>query len=131
MAELIYPKLSYEIVGILFKVDNKIGYGHRESLYQSTISSLLEDNKIKFEEQVKSEIVIDDKKIKYYFIDFLIDNKIVLEIKSGERFNRENIAQVYDYLKAKDLQLGIIANFTKHGVKFKRIIYKKQHTNNE
>jgi len=125
MANLIYPELSYKIVGILFQVDNQIGYGHRENLYQAAISYLLKENKIPFKEQLKSDIKIDQKSIKSYYLDFLIDNKIVLEIKSGERFNKENIAQVYDYLKANHLGLGIIANFTKQGVKFKRIIYKK------
>jgi len=125
MVELIYPELSYKIVGILFQADNQIGYGHRESLYQAAISKLLKDNKINFKEQLKSNIKISGKPVKSYFIDFLIDGKIVLEIKAGDRFNRENIAQVYDYLKANDLRLGIIANFTKRGVKFKRIVYKK------
>ncbi|MCL5407450.1 MAG: GxxExxY protein [Patescibacteria group bacterium] len=124
MVELIYPELSYKIVGILFKVDIQIGYGHRESLYQAAITSFLKDNSIPFKEQLKSEIKLGKNSIKRYYLDFLIDNKIVLEIKAGDRFNRENISQVYDYLKAKNLNLGIIANFTKQGVKFKRIIYK-------
>lgn len=124
MADLIYPELSYQLVGILFEADNQIGYGHRESLYQSAIKKLLEENKIDFQEQLKCQINIGNQPIKKYFLDFLIDNKLILEIKAGDRFNRENIAQVYDYLKANNIKLGIIANFTKHGVKFKRIIYK-------
>ena len=124
MAELIYPELSYQIVGLLFQADNKIGYGHRESLYQSTIKLLLQENKIPFKEQLKSEIKIGGKTVKRHFLDFLIDDKIVLEIKAQDRFNKGNISQVYDYLKASNLRLGIIANFTKSGVKFKRIIFK-------
>lgn len=124
MADLIFPELSYKLVGILFQVDNKVGYGHRESLYQTAISSFLKDNHIPFKEQLKSEIILGENAVKKYFLDFLIDDKIILEIKAGDRFNRENIAQVYDYLKANNLNLGIIANFTKQGVKFKRIIYK-------
>jgi len=97
MAELIYPELSYKIVGILFKVDDEIGYGHRENLYQTAISRLLKENKIPFQEQLKADIRINNLNIKRYYID---------------------------YLKAKDIKLGIIANFTKQGVKFKRIINK-------
>ena len=69
MAELIYPQLSYKLVGILFKVDNQIGYGHRESLYQSAISKLLIDSKIGYQEQLKCEIKIDNQSIKKYFVD--------------------------------------------------------------
>lgn len=124
MAILVYPELSYRLVGILFQIDNEIGYGHREKLYQSAISIKLGQNKILFKEQLHSEIKIGDKAIKKYFLDFLIDNKIVLEIKSGDRFNKENVAQVYDYLRANNLKLGILANFTRNGLKFKRIIHK-------
>jgi GxxExxY protein len=46
----------------------------------------------------------------------------VLEIKSGEKFLKQNISQIYSYLKIKNLKLGILANFTKEGLKFKRIV---------
>lgn len=57
-----------------------------------------------------------------YFLDFLIENKIVLELKKGDRFSKKDIEQVYAYLKVTGLKLGIIANFTGKGVKFKRIV---------
>lgn len=55
-------------------------------------------------------------------MDFVIEGKIVLEIKVGEHFSKNNINQIYGYLKATDLKLGILANFTRTGVKYKRII---------
>lgn len=124
--KLIYPKLSYQIVGILFEVHNTLGYGHREITYQKAIVQALKDIKINFSEQLSVDLKYKEKIIKKYRLDFLIDNKLVLEIKVGERFNKENTAQVYDYLKAKGLKLGIIGNFTKYGVKFKRIINKNK-----
>jgi len=124
MTNLIYPKLSYQIVGILFSVHNELGYGLREETYQKAIASALKNKGIPFKEKLKSKLLIGDRVIKNYFIDFLIDDKIVLEIKAQERFYKDNIAQVYDYLKSKNLKLGIIANFTKQGVKFKRIVHK-------
>jgi len=57
-----------------------------------------------------------------YFLDFVIENKIVLELKKCNRISQKHIEQVYAYLKATDLKLEIIANFTKEGVKFKRIV---------
>jgi len=54
--------------------------------------------------------------------DFLIEDKIILEIKAGNRFSRKNIEQTYSYLKASKLELGILANFTDSEVKFKRIL---------
>ena len=56
------------------------------------------------------------------YLDFLIENKIILELKQGNLFSRKDIEQVYNYLKASNLKLGILARFTKSGVKYKRII---------
>ena len=55
-----------------------------------------------------------------------VENKIVLEIKRGEHFSKTNLKQVYGYLKATGLQLGIVANFTAKGLKFKRIVHAAQ-----
>lgn len=121
---MIYPELSYKLVGLLFEVQNQLEKGFREKTYQEAISHILKENKIPFKEQLESRLSIKEKVFKKYFADFLIDGKIILEIKTQERFLRENIAQIYEYLKTNNLRLGIIANFTKQGVKFKRIIYK-------
>lgn len=56
------------------------------------------------------------------YLDFLIENKIILGIKKGNRFSKRNIEQVFNYLKTTNLKLGILANFGPKEVKFKRII---------
>lgn len=122
MAELIYPDESYQIIGLLFKVHDQLGYGLREKDYQFATKEMFIENKMVFLEQVKAEIPVSNNKTKVYYLDFLVGNKIILEIKAQERFYKDNIAQVYSYLKAKNLKLGIIANFTKRGVLFKRIV---------
>lgn len=77
---------------------------------------------MKFEEQVSAPLKYRAEKIGQYFLDFLIENKIVLEIKKDNLFRKPNIDQVYAYLKSTGLKLEIIANFTRDGVRFKRII---------
>jgi GxxExxY protein len=122
MVDLIYPNESYKIIGLLFKVHDKLGHGLREKDYQIAIREIFTENSINFKEQVRAEMPLYNKKIKFYYLDFLVENKIIIEIKAQERFYKDNIAQVYSYLKAKDLKLGIIVNFTKRGVLFKRIV---------
>ena len=124
MAEIIYPELSYQIVGILFEVYNELGSGLREKTYQQAIKYLLINNKIKYSELLPVNLIFKDKIIGKYFIDFLIDDKIVLEIKANQRFTKIDVSQVYDYLKIAKKKLGILATFSIYGVKFKRIIYK-------
>ena len=120
--DLIYPDLSYKIIGILFEVFNELGYGYQEKYYQRSIAIAFKNNKIQFKEQVYSPILFNKYKIGNYFFDFLIENKIVLELKKGNRFSRKDIEQIFGYLKKSNLKLGILVNFTSTGVKYKRIL---------
>lgn len=120
--DLIYPELSYEIIGILFEVFNDIGSGFQEKYYQRAVAMRLRQIGLKFSQQIRINLKFKNQIIGHYILDFLIDHKIVLELKQGNRFSKRDIEQVYGYLKAKGLKLGIIVNFTSTGVKYKRIL---------
>jgi GxxExxY protein len=120
--DLVYPTLSYQIVGILFDAYNKLGFGLHEKNYQKAIAQGLMISRLKFQEQVPVKVYFEGKFIGIYYLDFLVENKIILELKKCERFSRKNIEQVLAYLKATKLKLGLIVNFTRSGVKFKRIL---------
>ncbi|KKW00862.1 MAG: hypothetical protein A2898_00145 [Candidatus Kerfeldbacteria bacterium RIFCSPLOWO2_01_FULL_48_11] len=120
--DLVYPKLSYQLIGILFDVYNELGYGYQEKYYQRAVAIRLRGIGIPFTEQVRVNLKFDKKHLGHYFLDFLIEKKIILELKRGNRFSKKDIEQVYAYLKATKLQLGIIANFTSSGVTYKRIL---------
>jgi GxxExxY protein len=122
MTEIIHKELSYEIVGVLFEVYNDLGYGHKEIYYERAIAAGFEDRKIPYKRQVPYKLMFKDKEIGRYFLDFLVDGKIVLEIKRGNYFGKKNIEQVFNYLKVTNLKLAILANFTPNGVKFIRIV---------
>lgn len=120
--DILYPELSYQIIGILFEVSNALGYKYQERYYQRTVSIFLKNAGIRYKEQVPVVLLIGGKPVTKGFIDFLIEDKIILELKKGERFLRSNIDQVYSYLSLTNLELGILANFTKQGLQFKRIL---------
>jgi GxxExxY protein len=120
--DLIHKDLSYKVIGILYKTFNELGYGYQEKYYQKAIASLLKRDLLKFKEQLYVPITFNGDKIGSYFLDFLIDDKIILEIKKGNQFYKKDIEQVYAYLKQYDIKLGILARFTKDGVKIKRIV---------
>ncbi len=120
--DLLYPDLSYKIIGVLFEVHNKIGPGHHEKHYQKAVGVGLKNDNINFKEQVHAPLIFQGAQVGSYFLDFLIDDKVVLEIKKGDRFSRSNIEQLTGYLKANNLKLGILANFGQNELKFKRIV---------
>ncbi len=119
---LIYPELSYKIIGILFDVYNQLGYGYQEKYYEKAVATSLKLAKLNYKEQFSIPLEFKGEKIGNYFLDFLVDDKIVLELKRGERVAKSNIDQIYAYLKATGLKLGILAQFAPSGIKFRRIL---------
>ncbi|MBU1033274.1 MAG: GxxExxY protein [Patescibacteria group bacterium] len=119
---LVYPKLSYMIVGALFDVYNELGGGLLEKAYQRAIAKALTDKKISFEEQVPFEIKFRGERIGKQYFDFLIEDSVVLEIKQGDRFRKSNLDQVIAYLRTADKMLPILANFGRDGVLFRRLV---------
>jgi len=115
-------ELSYQLIGVLFEVHNTLGYGYLEKYYQKAIAALLNKLEIPFREQALVEIKIGDEVIAKGYADFLIDEKIILEIKKGDSFRKNNIDQLHSYLKMTGLELGILANFTSKGLLYKRIV---------
>ena len=121
-SDLLYPELSYQIIGILFDIFTEMGYGYKENQYQKAVEIALKSTGIEYEKELPVKISYKGKFVTTLYLDFLIDSKIVLELKQGSRFNKKDVEQVYNYLKSTNLKLGIIARFTKSGVRFMRIV---------
>ena len=122
MIELIHGELSYKIIGILFKIYNTIGGGFQEKYYQRAIKNVLRNEKIPFLEQVRVDFELNGTNIGRYYIYFVVDHKIVLEIKVRSFFSKRDVKQVLGYLKKTGLELGILTTFSSEGIKYKRIL---------
>lgn len=120
--DLVYPELSFKLVGCAYELFNEIGFGHLEKIYQKGYAALLKKQEIIFKEQVYHPLKIGDEVIGKLFFDFLIDEKVVVELKKDARFSKQHIDQVNQYLKASKLKLALLINFTGNGVVFKRIL---------
>ena len=120
--EFIYPELSYKINGIFYSVYNELGPGHKEIHYERAITKVFDDENIKYKRQMPYRLMFRGKFIGVYYFDFLVENKIILEIKRGDYFSRRNMHQVNEYLRASGYKLAILANFTSDGVKHRRIV---------
>lgn len=119
---IIYPQEVFEIVSIAFDVWNKVGFGHKESFYEKAVAEMFQKKNKKFKEQVRCKVKLGNRDLGMYIFDFIYEDKIVIELKQGEIFSKSNINQIYAYLKATGLSLGLLVNFTRKGVKFKRIV---------
>ena len=120
--QLIYPELSYKIVGILYQVYNEIGYGLQEKYYQKALENEFIKQNVIVKAQCPYLIKYNGELIGKYYVDFIVEDLIVLEIKKGDYYRKRNFEQVLGYLKVTNLKLAILANFTSKGVKYKRIL---------
>jgi GxxExxY protein len=122
MGELLYPELSYKVVGVLFTVFKSLGGGLQEKLYQRAIKTVLLKDGIPFQDEVRFDIELNGLGVGKYYIDFVIDAKIALEIKARKAFYRSDYRQIYAYLRKSGLELGILARFGINGVETKRVL---------
>ena len=127
--DLVYPELSYQLVGYAYEVFDELGPGHSEKTYQKAYAVMLRNNNHKFFEQVYYPVRFKDEIVSKGFLDFSIDGKIIVELKKDVPFSKTYIEQVLDYLKRSKLKLAILINFTQEGVKFRRIVNVNQPEN--
>lgn len=102
--KVIYPELSYKIVGILFEAHGELGTYAREKQYGDFIGKRLKEAKISF----KRELPIGDSG---NILDFLIEDKIVLEIKAVRKILPDHYRQIQNYLQQSNKKLGLLVNF--------------------
>ena len=125
MAELVFKKESYDIVGAAINVFNELGFGYQEKYYYRGLKNAFIAQGFKVTEQLLTPLTVGGKPIGRYYLDFLLEKdgtKIVVELKVANEIYPQFIRQVYGYLKANNLRLGILIIFSKKGVITKRIV---------
>lgn len=120
--DLVYPELSYKIIGCAFEVYNELGFGHAEKIYQKALAVAFRKKELLFEEQVYTPLKFQDEIVGKMFFDFLVEGKIIVELKKNNFFSKQNVDQVNQYLASRNLQLALLINFTPAGVNYKRFV---------
>lgn len=118
----LHSDLTHKIIGLSFRIFNNLKYGFQEKYYQRAFEEELRKEKINYKREQKISIKYYDKIIGRYFVDFVIDNKVVVEFKVAPGFYETHIKQILAYLKTTNLKLGLLILITKDGIKCKRII---------
>lgn len=121
-SKILYKDLSYKIVGLAMEVYNKLGYGFLEKVYENALMILFQREGIQAEQQAPIKVYFDGKVVGDYVADILIENKIIIELKSVEKIINAHKAQVLNYLSATGVHLGIILNFGKEELTFERFV---------
>ena len=109
-------------MGILFRVQNELGQSLLEKYYQRAIEQELRTNKLTFKREIPVSLEYQSQNIGRYFLDFVIEDLVILEIKAQQNYSPKFFKQALSYLTQTNLPLAIIANFRGTRLRYKRII---------
>lgn len=122
MVELLYKEQTFAVIGAAMEVHKILGPGFLEAVYQAALERELTLRKIPFEQKVKLPVTYKDVTVGIYEADIVIDNKIILELKSISKLNASHQAQAMHYLAATGLRLALLLNFGTGSLEHRRVI---------
>ncbi len=123
--EFKYSELTGRIIGCAMEVHNSLGNGFQEVIYQRALEYEMELQKIGFEREFEMDILYKQKHIGTRRVDFLVENKICVELKALTNLEPVHLAQAINYLEAYNLEIGLLINFGNVKLEFHRVQNKK------
>jgi len=124
MEEYIFKDETYKIIGACMEVHKTLGNGFLEAVYQEALEEEFKLQNIPFEREKKISISYKDRMLhKYYIADFVCYNQIIVELKALSTLTSEHEAQILNYLKATEYNIGLLINFGEKSLQYKRKIF--------
>ena len=112
--------LTSRILKVCFEVSNELGCGYLESVYEKSMVIALREEGLKCESQVPLYVQFRGKLVGEFFADLVVENSVLLELKTVKSIAPEHIAQVLNYLKTTEIPVGMLINFGKAKVEYRR-----------
>lgn len=113
MEEYLHKELTSKIIQVFYKVYNTLGYGFLEKVYENAMRVELIKMGISVEQQKNIKVYYESEMVGDYFADLLIEELVIVELKAAENICEEHEAQLLNYLKATDIEVGLLLNFGK------------------
>ncbi|MBI2472534.1 MAG: GxxExxY protein [Planctomycetes bacterium] len=121
--ELLEKDLTEKIIAACLEVSNELGAGFLESVYERALLIALTDKGLKAETQVPLKVVFRNRVVGDFYADTLVENLVIIELKAVKSIGTENEAQLINYLKATNKRVGLLVNFGKPKLEWKRFVY--------
>lgn len=122
MRKYLYQDVTDKIIGACFDVYNKLGYGYPEKVYHRALEKEFNKRKLEYKRELYGKILYDGDIVGRYFLDFIVESKVALEIKVRREIYESDWIQLLNYLKSKDLKAGLLIVFSKFELKIKRVV---------
>ena len=115
--------ITYQINGAVFEVNRILGHGFLERVYRNALLIELRKRGLKAESEVPIQVQYKGELVGDYFADIVVEDRIILELKSIEKLQPVHEAQLLNYLKATGIQIGLLINFTHPKAEIKRMVF--------
>ena len=106
-----HSELTQKIISAYYKVYNTLGYGFLEKIYEKALLIELRKIGLTVEEQKSINVYYHDEEVGVYFADLIVNDSVIIEIKATEKLNKKNEVQLVNYLKATNIEVGLLMNF--------------------
>ncbi|MCG2769263.1 MAG: GxxExxY protein [Chloroflexota bacterium] len=117
-----HAELTEKIIGAFYTVHNHLGYGFSEKVYENSLALELRKLGLQVEQQKPIEVYYDGQVVGEYFVDILVNEAVILELKAAHQLAKDHEAQLLNYLKATTVEVGLLLNFGPKA-EFKRKVY--------
>jgi len=114
--------ITYKINGAIFEVNQILGPGFLEKVYENALLIELKNRGLQADKQVPIKVTYKDNLVGEYFVDILVENQVMIELKTVEKLTNNHEAQLLNYLKATGIKVGILVNFKQRRAEIKRMV---------
>ena len=112
--------IAHQVIGAAFRVHNTLGFGFLESVYEKCLLIELHKVGLKPEQQVPIDVVYEDKPVGHFVADLVINQELIVEVKSVASLAQIHEVQLVNYLAATGIETGLLINFGQERVQVKR-----------
>ncbi len=108
-----HSELTEQIINAFYKVYNTLGFGFLEKVYENAMSIELRNAGLKHRKQYPVDVYYDDEEVGSYYADIIVEDKVIIELKAAKTLSEKHEAQLINYLRATDMEVGLLLNFGK------------------
>lgn len=120
---LLHQNVTEQIIGAAFEVYNHLGYGFLEKVYKNAMKVELNLRGVACDLESPINVYFKSTLVGEYFADLFVEEKVIVELKVAAKYNPPDEAQLLNELKATGIKVGLLINFGKEKVEFKRLVY--------
>jgi GxxExxY protein len=122
--KLIYKEEAFRIIGLCMEVHRELGHGFLEIVYKDALELLFQQNNISYEREKEYPVIFKNVLLSHkFYADFIVYDKIILEVKAMAGLANEHITRTLNYLKVSGNKLGLLVNFGRMQLEYKRLVF--------